>query len=149
MAISIIPGETLVTSIADLGGKLIDKIWPDKTAAEAERAKAQLALLQLQQDGDLKELSVQMSAILAEANSADPWTSRARPSFMYVMYAMILFSIPMGFVAAFRPDIALAIANGMKAWLSAIPNELYTLFGVGYLGYTGMRTWEKSKGTAK
>jgi len=146
--ISLIPGETLVTSIADLGGKLIDKIWPDKTAAEAERAKAQLALLQMQQDGSLKEMSVQLSAILAEAQSSDPWTSRARPSFLYVIYIMILFGIPMGFVSAFKPEIAVAIAAGMKAWLSAIPSELYTLFGAGYLGYTGVRGWEKMKGKA-
>lgn len=148
MPISIIPGETLVTSLTEFGGKIIDKIWPDKTAQEAERNKAQLAILQMQQSGELALLSQQMSAILAEAQSPDPWTSRARPTFLYVMYLMILMAIPMGFVAAWRPELASSVAGGMKAWLSAIPEELYALFGVGYLGYTGARMWEKKKGAA-
>jgi hypothetical protein len=134
---------TPIGAIFDFGGKLIDKIWPDKTAQEAERAKAQLALVQMQQDGEFRVLQASMAAILAEAGSADPWTSRARPTFMYVIYVMILMGIPMGFISAFRPDIALAVANGMKQWLVAIPDSLYTLFGVGYLGYTGARSWDK------
>lgn len=148
MAVSIIPGEQLVSSLTDLGGKIIDKIWPDKTAQEAERNKAQLALLQMQQEGDLKLLGTQISAILAEAQSNDPWTSRARPSFLYVIYVMILMGIPMGFLSAFRPEMAGAVAAGMQKWLAAIPTELYTLFGVGYLGYTGFRGFEKMKGKA-
>jgi hypothetical protein len=31
-----------------------------------------------------------MAAVLAEAESPDPWTSRARPSFLYVMYVLLL-----------------------------------------------------------
>jgi len=138
-----------VGAIFDFGGKLIDKIWPDKTAQEVERAKAQLALVELQQQGEFKTLQASMAAILAEAQSNDPWTSRARPTFLYVIYLMILMGIPMGFVSAAKPEIAVAVANGMKAWLDAIPSELYTLFGVGYLGYTGMRGWEKKKGLVK
>jgi hypothetical protein len=136
-------------SLLDFGGKIIDKIWPDKIAQQAERDKAQLALLQMQQAGELNLLSVQMSAILAEAQSSDPWTSRSRPAFLYLMYLIIGFCIPMGILSAFRPDMAIAIANGMQAWLNAIPDALYGLFGVGYLGYTGARSYDKSKGTAK
>lgn len=139
----------LIGPVLELGKTLIDKVFPDKEKQAAERAQAELALLQAQQEGKLAETAQQMSAILAEAQSADPWTSRARPSFMYVMYVMILMAIPMGFLSAFRPEIATAVANGMKLWLSAIPEDLYMLFGVGYLGYTGARTWEKRKGSAK
>lgn len=139
----------LIGPVLDLGKTIIDKVFPDKEKQAAERAQAELALMQAQQEGKLAETAQQMSAILAEAQSADPWTSRARPSFMYVMYVMILMAIPMGFLSAFRPEIATAVANGMKLWLSAIPEDLYMLFGVGYLGYTGARTWEKRKGSAK
>ena len=138
-----------VGAIFEFGGKVIDKIFPDKIAQEAERAKAQFALIEMQQNGGFKELELQLSAILAEAQSADPWTSRARPTFLYVIYVLILMSIPMGVLAAFRPEIPTAIANGMNQWLAAIPSELYTLFGIGYLGYAGSRTWEKVKGVAK
>lgn len=139
----------LIGPVLDLGKTIIDKVFPDKEKQAAERAQAELALIQAQQEGKLAETAQQMSAILAEAQSADPWTSRARPSFMYVMYVMILMAIPMGFLSAFRPEIATAVANGMKLWLSAIPEDLYMLFGVGYLGYTGARTWEKRKGSAR
>jgi hypothetical protein len=139
----------LIGPVLDLGKTIIDKVFPDKEKQAAERAQAELALMQAQQEGKLAETAQQMSAILAEAQSADPWTSRARPSFMYVMYVMILMAIPMGFLSAFQPEIATAVANGMKLWLSAIPEDLYMLFGIGYLGYTGARTWEKRKGSAK
>lgn len=135
MAISL----PVIDGLLDVGGKLIDKIWPDP--AEREKAKAQL--LQMQQNGELKELETRMSAILAEAQSSDPWTSRARPSFMYVMYAMILASIPMGVLHAFDPSMAVNIADGMKAWLSAIPQEMWMLFGVGYTGYAWARSKDK------
>lgn len=132
--------------IAEFANKLVDRVFPDKVAQEADRAKFKIAVLDMQQSGDLATLQQQMSAILSESQSTDPWTSRARPSFMYVIYILILMGIPMGFLAAFRPEIASAVATGMKAWLEAIPDSLYTLFGVGYLGYTGARTLEKRKG---
>ena len=142
------PATAIIDLANGVGSKLIDAIWPDKTAQAAERDKAAIALLQVQNDQDIKVMTASLSAIIAEANSADPWTSRARPSFMYVMYILILTAVPMGFVAAFRPDIATNVANGLNLWLRAIPDSLYTLFGVGYLGYTGARTIEKSKGVA-
>lgn len=124
-----------------LGTSLLDKIFPDPE----QRAKAQIELMRAEREGQLAEAKLQMSAILAEAQSSDPWTSRARPSFMYVMYMLILACIPMGILAAFHPEIAHRIAEGMKSWLTAIPEELWTVFGVGYLGYTGARSFEKSK----
>lgn len=129
----------VVDGLLDVGGKLIDKIWPDP----AEREKAKAELLQMQRNGELKELETRMSAILAEAQSGDPWTSRARPSFMYVMYTMILASIPMGVLHSIDPDMAVSIATGMKNWLSAIPQEMWMLFGVGYTGYTYARSKDK------
>jgi len=138
-----------VTAVLDLvngvGGKLIDRLFPDPT----EKAKAQLALAQMQQSGELEMYKVQLSAIIAEANSTDKWTSRARPSFLYIIYIMILCGLPMGVLAAFRPEIAMQIGAGLGHWLDAIPDSMWALFGAGYLGYTGARTWEKNKGVAK
>ena len=125
--------------------KLIDKIIPDPQA----RDRAKLELLKLQGDQEASAIAQQMQAIIAEANSADPWTSRARPSFLYMMYALILWSIPMGLIAAADPRMATGIANGMTAYLRGIPEELYALFGTGYLGYTAARTWGKVKGVER
>ena len=64
---------------------------------------------------------------------------------MYVIYILILSSIPMGFLFAFQPEVADAVIQGFTGWLQAIPDSLYTLFGAGYLGYAGARTVDKMK----
>lgn len=123
--------------------KLIDKIIPDPEA----RNRAKLELLKLEGSQEMETLKTQLSAIVAEAQSADPWTSRARPSFLYVMYALFLWAIPMGLIAAVRPDMATGIADGMNRYLNGLPEPLYMLFGTGYLGYVAARQWGKSQGT--
>lgn len=131
--------DSLISPIASI----IDKVIPDKEA----RDRAKLELLRLEGSQELEQLRTRMSAIVAEAGSADPWTSRARPGFLYVMYAMILWALPMGVIAAFRPQAALDIAAGINGYLNGLPEPLYALFGTGYLGYTAARQWGKAKGT--
>ncbi|BCA59022.1 holin family protein [Sphingomonas sp. HMP6] len=121
---------------------IIDKIIPDPKA----RDEAKLKLLTLQGSQEMEQVKTQISAIMAEAQSTDPWTSRARPSFLYVMYALLLWAIPMGLIAAAQPQMAKDIAAGMNAYLNGIPEPLYALFGTGYLGYTAARSWGKAKG---
>lgn len=132
-----VPFAALIPAVAGL----LDKIIPDPQAREA----AKLALLQQQQTGALKETEIQLSAILAEATSADPWTSRARPSFLYVVYVVILAGLPMGVLYAFAPATAVHVTAGFSAWLAAIPEDMWWLFGAGYLGYTGARTLDKRR----
>ena len=136
---------SLIDGLVGPLARLIDKIIPDPKARDA----AKLELLKLQGAQEMEALRTQLSAIMAEAQSVDPWTSRARPSFLYVMYALLLWSIPMGLIAAARPEMATAITQGMNAYLSGIPEPLYALFGTGYLGYTAARAWGKNKGTDK
>jgi len=121
---------------------IIDRVIPDKAARE----KAKLELLTLQGTQDMQMIEAQLQAIVAEANSKDPWTSRARPSFLYVMYVLLLASLPMGVLSAFNPAAAREIAAGMNAYLAGLPEPLYALFGTGYLGYTAARQWGKVKG---
>lgn len=136
----LIPGKALF----DLGTSLINKLIPDPTA----KAQAQLELLKLQQSGALEEEKTQLSAIIAEAQSSDKWTSRARPSFLYVVYILLLASIPMGIVYAVSPTTAGAITDGFKAWLGAIPEPIVSLFQWVMLGYIGGRSFEKIKKAA-
>ena len=133
--------ESLIGPLASI----IDKIIPDK----ATRERAKLELIKLQGSQELEALQAQLSAIVAEANSPDPWTSRARPSFLYVMYALLLWALPMGLIAAFRPEAARDIAAGMNAYLTGLPEPLYALFGTGYLGYSAARQWGKVKGVER
>ena len=136
---------SILEAIVGPVSKLLDKIIPDPQA----RDKAKLELLKLQGDQEMANITAQMQAIVAEANSSDPWTSRARPSFLYAMYALILWAIPMGLIAAADPQMAKGIGEGMTAYLRGIPEELYALFGTGYLGYTAARTWGKVKGVER
>lgn len=139
MALSIIDG--IIGPLA----RIIDKVVPDPVARDA----AKLELIRMEGGQELEAIRVQMSAILAEAASADPWTSRARPSFLYVMYALLLWAIPMGLISAVRPSAAEAIARGMSAYLNGLPEPLYALFATGYLGYTAARAWGKAKGVER
>lgn len=136
---------SIIESIIGPIAGLIDKIIPDPKARDA----AKLELIKLEGTQELEAVRTQLSAIVAEAQSPDPWTSRARPSFLYVMYALLLWAIPMGLIGAVQPEMARGIANGMNAYLAGIPEPLYALFGTGYLGYTAARQWGKIKGVEK
>jgi hypothetical protein len=65
------------------------------------------------------------------------------------MYVMLLWALPMGLIAAFRPDSARAIAAGINGYLNGLPEPLYALFGTGYLGYTAARQWGKIRGVER
>ncbi|NNC72791.1 MAG: hypothetical protein HKN78_07930 [Sphingomonadaceae bacterium] len=133
---------SLLTGLLGPLTTVIDRVLPDREA----RDRAKLELLKLEGTQAAETFRIQLSAIVAEAQSPDPWTSRARPSFLYVMYALLLWALPMGLLAAIRPEAAQDIAAGMNAYLAGIPEPLYALFGTGYLGYTAARQWGKIKG---
>lgn len=136
----------VATGIFKVGEKLIDHFFPDDV--KKDEKKAELALLV--QQGQLKELEISMSAILAEANSSDKWTSRARPSFMYLFYLLIAFLVlvfPM--IGIFFPEQMYLFYSNVKAGFEAIPEAMWWTFSAGYLGYATNRTYEKTKGVAK
>jgi hypothetical protein len=133
---------TLAPLIADIAKRLLPE---DPEAAH----KARLALLEAEEGGRLAELQASLGAILAEAQSADPWTSRARPTFLYVMYVVIALAFVGGIIGVWFPHhVDLAAANIGKL-LAAIPDSLWWLFGAGYLGYTGARSFDKWRGTER
>ncbi|HJT41510.1 MAG TPA: 3TM-type holin [Sphingobium sp.] len=90
-----------------------------------------------------------MSVIRKRRPAPDRWTLRARPAFLYVMYALLLWSVPLGLIGGVRPDVAAAIIRAMRAYFNALPEPLYALFGTGYLGYTAARAWGKAKGVER
>jgi hypothetical protein len=90
-----------------------------------------------------------LAELRALSAAADPWAARARPTFLYVMYAILLWSVPLGLVAALRPAAADAVVRATTAYLAGIPEPLYALFGTGYLGYTAARAWGKARGVER
>lgn len=135
----------IVSGLAKPMFGLIDDLF----TSDEERDKAKLKFLKMEQDGKLAQTAQDLSIILSDSKSKDPWTSRSRPSFNYVMYFLILCSVPMGILSAFHPETAAQIAQGMKMWLGAIPEPLWDAFWICFTGYTIGRTVEKTKGVAK
>lgn len=136
----------LISGIFEVGKGLIDKLLPDPEA----KAKATHDLLVMQQTGQLRELETRMGAIMAEANSPDPWTSRARPMFLYVFYFIILsmtFLAPL--IGIFRPEDMGVFFENVGKGFNSIPEELWWTFSAGYLGYAGVRSVEKVKGASR
>lgn len=131
--------------VVTVGLKIFDKVLPDPKA----KAEAQLELLRLQQSGNLEELKQALSVIISDSQSSDPWTSRARPTFLYVVYILLLWSLPMGVFFVINPDAANRFTAGFGMWLAAIPDSLLALFGTVMTGYVFSRTLEKVKGVAK
>jgi uncharacterized membrane protein YraQ (UPF0718 family) len=119
--------------------KIIDRILPDEAAKQA----AKLELLKSENQQALSEIRESLSAIVTEGASTDAWTSRARPTFLYVIYFVILSCFVGGIIGIWYPTETAQAATNINALLRAIPQDLYSLFGMGYLGYAGARSFDK------
>ena len=140
-----LPIMALAGPLMQLATPIIDSLFPDPT----KRAEAKAKIMQAELDGETAHMEAALSAIVMEAKSKDPWTSRARPSFLYVMYLVIVLCFAGGIVGIWWPDHVATAASNITNLLASIPDSLWTLFGAGYLGYTGSRGWEKIKGAAR
>ena len=130
-------------SVFDFGSKIVDKLFPDKADAD----KAKLQLLQLQQEGEFKELEAtlqmaknQSDINLADAQSGSNFRGGWRPFVGWVcgiglLYSLILRSIIMSVVDIWVPGFALAPVDS-----STLTTLLLSLLGLG-----GYRTWERVK----
>ena len=134
-----------IEGVSTLFSTLLDKAFPNPE----DKAKAEAIVLSAQVQNTIATLHAENEVMLAEANSSDKWTSRARPSFFYIFYAFLLCAIPMAIIGAFSPELAKNIANSFGFWLAAIPDQLFNVFITGYLGYTTARTWEKHSNNQK
>ena len=76
-------------------------------------------------------------------NSADPRTSRARPTFLYLIYLVILLCVVGAVIGIWWPDHVATAASNLTNLLMSIPESLWWLFGARYLGYTGARSMDK------
>jgi hypothetical protein len=117
-------------AILDIGGKIIDKIWPDP----AKAAEAKTKLFELQQAGELKELDSAMQIITAEAKSEHFLVSAWRPITMLTF----VFIVANNYII--YPYLSLFWDN---APMLEIPPDLWDLLKIGIGGYVAGRTGEK------
>lgn len=136
----------IADAVAGVVGKLIDRFIPDP----AQKAAAEMELLRMAQAGEFKQIETelqlaQMQADVnkVEAGSADPFTSRWRPSVGYVCAAGLAYA------AIIEPCLRLAVTvYGVSTLLPAVDTTLTMQLLFGLLGLGGMRSYDKSKGSA-
>ncbi len=124
-----------IGGIGDLVQKVVGtfKLSPEaKLEFDKALAENDYNLKKMDADLESKLSDTAASNIQAEEKSGDKYTSRARPTFLYMM-EFILFCNYVVFPIAGRAPIQ-------------FPDALFWLFGSCMLGYTGARTWEKMAG---
>ena len=134
-----------LTAVLNIGTSIIDKIWPDKTQAEA----AKLKMFELQQQGALAEIqngfNLMLENIKVNANEAlhqSVFVAGWRPFIGWVS----------GFALAYNYIAMPLIAWVTKCFYPAAPDmpaldmtELMVLLG-GMLGIAGLRSSEIKQG---
>ena len=128
-----------VTAVLDIGGKLIDRMWPDP----AQAATAKLELIKLQQSGDLAQMTGQLDINKIEAASSSTFVSGWRPAIGWVCALALLYQYLV------RP-LAVAVFAAVGHPLPVMPGldeNLWQLM-MAMLGMGGLRTFEKVQGVA-
>jgi hypothetical protein len=118
-----------------------------KEPLDANKA-AELALKAQELEATLE--NTKLSIAVAEASSQDKWTSRARPSFMYVFYFLLISLVIVApFIGVFFPAQMTQFYVNVAAGFKAVPDAMWATFTCGYLGYVGARQYGKVKGSDK
>lgn len=128
-----------ISALLNIGNTLIQRIFPDP----AQAAQAQLALLKMQQDGDLAEISGQLDINKVEAASSSVFVSGWRP------FCGWICGFGLAYVAVVEP-IARLIAklSGYAGDFPEIDTTLTMQVLLGMLGMGGLRSLDKIKGVA-
>jgi hypothetical protein len=114
-----------------------NKIAMMQIAVAAEQSKRELE--EKLEEAYLKDADSLRQQIKSEVESQDPYVRRGRPSFLYVFYLIIIFNyIVFPILTAFNLPGQIVIN---------IPGDLWAVFGVGYIGYGFMRSYDKAGGT--
>jgi hypothetical protein len=128
-----------ISAILNIGNTLINKLFPDP----AQAAQAQLALLKMQQDGELAAISGQMEINKIEAASSSVFVAGWRP------FAGWTCGIGLAYVSIIEPIARLiATLTGYEGEFPAIDTTLTMQVLLGMLGMGGLRTLDKIKGVA-
>ena len=128
-----------VSVLLDIGGKMIDRVWPDP----AQALTAKFELFKLQQSGELAQMAGQMQINQEEAKSASLLVSGWRPFIGWVCgVACAWYWIGL--------SMAKTAAELAGKHISLAPADLTEMLPVlmGMLGLGLYRTVEKIKGVA-
>lgn len=128
-----------VGGLSSLAQTILNKFVADPQAkAEALEAlrKDDITILQIESDLQTKLNETAGQNIRADAQSGDKFTERARPTFMYIVEAILAFN----FIGI--PAVQLVTGKALAPF--NLPADLLTLFGVCVTGYVMSRTVDKA-----
>jgi hypothetical protein len=129
--------ESLIKPALDSVNSIINDFHlspEDKAKAQQAIADASAKAQQSAIDYDVQLNTIASANIRADATNGDKYAARARPSFLYVIIAVLAFN----YMA-----LPLAAVFGSHVAPIVLPADLLTLFGVALCGYTMSRTAEK------
>lgn len=129
----------LLAPLLEVGRSIIDRLFPDPE----KKAAAELELLKMTQDGDLKQILGQLEINAREAQHPSIWVSGWRPGAGWAGVAGLVYT---------------TIFHPLFVWLSAIKgwptppqldSDLLWIVLTGMLGLGGLRSIEKVKKVTK
>jgi hypothetical protein len=122
--------------LLEVGKTLLDRFVPDP----AQKAQAEMELVKMASDGQLKQIIAQLEINAREAANPSVWVAGWRPAFGWCGAA--------GFVYATILQPLMAWVAAVKGWPSPPSLNLDLLWVVitGLLGLGSLRTVEKMKG---
>lgn len=129
-----------ITAVTNVVGQVIDRVWPDP----AQAAQAKLQLLQLQQTGELAQITGQLEINKAEAANESSFVAGWRPFIGWVCGAGCAWNW-IGLPAA---KFALSIAGHPVNMSPADLSEMMPVL-LGMLGLGGLHSFERVKGVSK
>lgn len=127
-----------VTILLGIGSKVIDKIWPDETQANA----AKLELMKMQMSGELAQMAGQLEINKEEAKNPSVFVSGWRPFIGWVCGSACAWNwIGLPIAKVLLPLIFHVTLDLKSADLTEMMPVLFGMLGLG-----GLRTMEKING---
>jgi len=137
----------MIAAFIPIVGTLIDKLFPDKQAAD----EAKIKMMELAQKGELAQLDAQMQMALGqmeinkvEAASSDPFRAGWRPMAGWACSLGLFYEF---LVRPILPWLVGLTGNEVAPMPSVDIDQLMILLG-GLLGLGGLRSFERVKGKA-
>lgn len=134
-----------VTAALEIGGKLIERLWPNPTDAAA----AKLELIKLQQSGELAQLTAeteitkaQLAVNQAEASSDSLFVAGWRPFVGWCCGSALAYAAVMDPLMRFAATVGFGYAGEFPVIDTTITLQVL----LGLLGLGGMRTFERVRG---
>jgi roadblock/LC7 domain-containing protein len=135
-----IPVPAIVTALLPALGTLVDRLIPDRAAAEKAKAEMEAELIRASNEAALAQVEVNK----IEAAHSSVFVAGWRPSIGWVCAAGLAWAFVVAPVASWA-----LLVLGIKAELPAIQFDHLFELVLAMLGIGGLRTFEKMRGVAR